>query len=219
MINDYLRIFCLSIIDDLNEKHKKVSFRSEDLKKLSSGYSETDFVFRIGYFFRERVMFEVKESKEESEGSKLGHVDIYVPSKDFKIEVKFAKSHKSEGGKDDNKLPWKQVIPDFNWLKYGLSHGEKHKRAFVIGWFNTAELNKLIQIGGDPGQLPTLGLDKGFFFPFISFDSNTRLTNSVKIDYEKVGKELIVEIPDFDGLMNCLFLGNKEDLFHIAIYY
>ena len=77
MIAEYLRIFCLSIIDDLNEKHKSVPPRSEALKVLSSNYSETDFVFRIGYFFRERVTFESKESKKESQGAPRGAAIYY----------------------------------------------------------------------------------------------------------------------------------------------
>ena len=151
MISEYLRIFCLSIIDDLNEKHRGIAPRSEELKQISREYSETDFAFRVGYFFRERVTFERKESKKESKGSLLGHNDINVPSKDFKIEVKFAKSHKSEDGNDNNKLPWGQVIGDFLWLENEIKNGNKEKRAFIIGWFNTAELNKLIQVGDGKG--------------------------------------------------------------------
>ena len=60
--------------------------------------------------------------------------------------------------------------------------------------------------------------NKVFYFPFISSDENGR-TESVKIDYEKVGKELSIDIPNFDGQLNCLFLGNKEDIFHIALYF
>jgi len=219
MISEYLRIFCLSIIDDLNEKHKGIAPRSEELKRISKDYSETDFAFRIGYFFRERVTFEQKDSKKESKDVLHGHNDVHVPSKDFKIEVKFAKSHKSEGGKDDNKLPWDQVIGDFCWLEQEILHRNKEKRAFVIGWFNTAELNKLIQIGEGGGRHPTVGSDKGLFFPFIDFDTESRRTDTVKINYEKTGKKLKLEKPDFQGEMNCIFLGSQKDLFHIALYY
>jgi hypothetical protein len=219
MLSEYLRIFCLSIIDDLNEKHKGVAPRSEKLKQISKDYSETDFSFRIGYFFRERVTFEQKDSKRESKDVLHGHNDIHVPSKDFKIEVKFAKSHKSESGKDDNKLPWDQVIGDFRWLEQEILHDNKGKRAFVIGWFNTAEINKLIQIGEGGGRHPIVGLDKGLFFPFIDFDTISRRTDTVKINYEKTGEKLKIENPDSCGEMNCIFLGNKEDLFHIALYY
>jgi hypothetical protein len=219
MINEYLRIFCLSIIDDLNEKHKDVPSRTDKLKQISKEYSETDFAFRLGYFFRERATFEQKETKKDSESTIHGHNDIYVPSKDFKIEVKFAKSHKSEDGKDNNKLPWNQVIPDFRWLENEIVNGKKYKRAFVIGWFNTAELNKLIQLGEGRGGAPTFPFDKAVLFPFVTYDTVSKRTDTIIINYDLAGKSLPVEIPEFNGVMNCIFLGQREDLFHTVIYY
>jgi len=219
MLNEYLRIFCLSIIDDLNEKHKGIPSRSEELEQISKGYSETDFSFRVGYFFRERVTFEQKDNKIEAKDAIHGHNDIHVPSKDFKIEVKFAKPHKSVDGKNNNKLPWKQVIGDFRWLENEIVNGKKYKRAFVIGWFNTAELNKLIQLGKGGGSSPSLPIEKEIFFPFITFDTASRRTDTVKINYGLAEKELTICNPNFSGAMNCIFLGQSEDLFHVALYY
>ena len=217
MIEEYLRIFCLSIIDDFNDRYNHVSPRTPELKKISSDYSEKDLAVRIGYYFRDRATFERKDRKGKDD--KKGHNDLQVKSKDFKIEVKYPKAHKSIDGYENNKLPWEQVIPDFNWLQLELTKGHKGKRAFVIGWFNTDELNKLIQIGVGRGAYPKIGSDKGIYFPFVSFDKNTKQTDTVKYDYKKAGKQLVVELSDINEIMNCLFLGNEEDLFHFAIYY
>ena len=222
MIDEYLRIFCLSIIDDLNEKHKDIPARSDELKNISMDYSEADFVFRIGYFFGERAAFERKKQKKTDQDIQE-HVDIFVPSKDFEIEVKFSKPHKSDDGKYNNKLPWEQMVKDFLWLKNEVKKN-KRQRAFVVGWFNTDEFNKLTQLGARQedgkrsGGHPRIDQNKVFYFPFISSDEKG-LTESVKIDYGKVGKELSVDIPNFDGQMSCLLLGNKEDIFHIALYF
>ena len=219
MIEKYLVASCLSIIDDFNEKNLSIGMKvySPELQKKAMDYSETDLTFRIGYFFGHRAEFERTAQK----GRENGKNDIAVPSKDFRIEVKYLKPHKSNSGKNISAaIPWIQVLTDFSWLKSELLLGNKGKRAFIMGWFNTtSKFNQIMQIGKGGGNKPKMDPDKEYYFPFITYNKETRFANTVEYDYKNEIAPLSIKIPDLNVDMNCLFLGSSEDIFHLAIYY
>jgi len=222
MIEKYLVASCLSIIDDFNEEYGNIGAQTPKLREIANEYMGTDLVFKIGYFFGHRATFERTPPKDEPEH--LTHFDITVESKKFKIEVKFLKGQKSAAKNDDkdkgkNKAGWNAIKKDFDWLQKEIEDGRKGKSAFVIGWFNSsAKFNELMQLGVGDGRSPQVGENKEPYFPFITFDPETRKTDTVQYIY-KTETLPSIKIPNFDGEMNCTFLGNQEDIFHIVIYY
>lgn len=222
MIDEFLRIICKLTIYDFNERYQHIQPRSSELIEIASDYMEQDLVARIGYFFRDRATYErqyVKEIKANGK-PKTGHNDLWVKSQDFRLEIKYPKTHKSDGGGEKNKLTWKQHIsPDFEWLQKELLSGHKGKRAFVIGWFNILEFNNLVQLGDRPGNSPLVDTSKEFYFPFITFNQRTRRTDTIRFNYGIADTYLSIDIPDFQETMQCVFLGKETDIFHFAIYF
>jgi len=86
-INQYLLSTCLFIIDELNEQYSNLS--REELKSIADDkFNEMDITVRLGYPFKQMVHYTVGDGKG---GRKVNH-DLYVESKDFKIEIKYLKN-------------------------------------------------------------------------------------------------------------------------------
>ena len=93
-ISQYLLSTCLFTIDELNEQYGGLS--KEELKQIADDkYNEMDITVRLGYPFKQTVHYTVGDGKKN--GSKVNH-DLYVESKDFKIEIKYLKNWKSNSG-------------------------------------------------------------------------------------------------------------------------
>ena len=222
MIDKYLIASCLSILDILNEQYSEVLVRSTKLRKIAKKHSETDLVFKVGHVFRQQAMFERLDiEKGESES---GRNDIAVEYKDFKIEVKYLKVHKSnDGTTDSNKVTWKAIKSDFDWLVSEIEQGHKGKRAFIIGWFNATERfadQMQLALSTKLGNLANqVAQDRIFYFPFVKYDTKTNDTQTIEYIYEDNIDSLAVFVPGTDVELDCVFFGNKEDVFHIAMYY
>ena len=219
MIDKYLIASCLSIIDDFNEQYEGIDVCSEKLKNISVDYSEQDIVFKIGYFFGRRAMFE--RPAPEKGNKEDGKNDIVVESKNIKIEVKSLKVQKSnKGNTRSNKTMWGAIKNDFDWFKSEIEQGCKGKRAVIIGWFNATErfteqmqLALSIKKGNKAFQT---NQEKVFYFPFVKYDKQTNDTRSL---YGTNLEPWIVKNPNSKTAMKCIFLGKKTDIFHLALYY
>ena len=213
---------CLFIIDDFNERYQGIPIHSEALRKEADNFSEADLVVRIGYPFRQMANFVMQSSK----GKKENGNDIIVKSKDFRIEVKFLDTYESGRGRKTNKSPWGPILEDFQWLMKEIQDGNKDKRAFIIGWFNaTDRFSQQIQLGlktttgRSPGSHPVVDLAKIQYLPFINYEPGTKSTASVTYRYENAFIQQQLNIPGYIPIINCLFLGRPEDVFHLAIYF
>ena len=218
-IEKYLLSTCLFVIDDFNDELQKVKVQSPQLEKIADSFSEADLVFRVGYPFGHRAKFSMQTAKGKSKGSN----DIEIKSKGFKIEVKFLKRYKSNtGNTSSNKIMWKQIQDDFNWLQKQIENGQKGQCAFVIGWFNSTErFSQQIQLGAKSGgRTQTISKEKELYFPFIRYDQETRNTQSIDYRYEEAlnPSKLLLSMIN-NETMHCVFLGQPEDKFHMAIYY
>ena len=193
---------------------------SPELDEVSKKSSELNLVFRIGYPFGHRAAYSVQTDK----GNKKGFSDIEVKSKNFKIEVKFLKKHKSnDGSTNSGKMGWQPIQDDFDWLQGEIEAGNKGQCAFIMGWYNTTKrFSELVQIGRDRIEKSKdfkVSPDKVSYFPFITWDA-TGNTKSVTYKYENAVEEN--ELPillKFNRNMHCIFLGQPDDKFHMAIYY
>ena len=87
-ISQYLLSTCLYTIDEFNEQYGHLS--KDELKKIADEkFNEMDITVRLGYPFKQMVHYTVGDLKKK--GSKVNH-DLYVESKDFKVEIKYLKS-------------------------------------------------------------------------------------------------------------------------------
>lgn len=220
MISKYLLSTCLFVIDDFNERYKEIPVQSQELIDTAYGYTEADLVVRIGYPFRQMAKFVMQTSRTKEEGN-----DIVVESKDFRMEVKYLKTQKSELQKDSNKSHgWKQIHEDFGWLMKEIKNQKKDKRAVILGWFNcTKSFSNLMPLGVSDrkaersGHAWSIDNEKFIFFPFLGYDK--KFTDSVVYRYELAFEPQRINLPDFPAQLNCLFLGKADDKFHMAIYY
>lgn len=217
MIEKYLLSTCLFVIDDFNEQYKKFSIQSNELNEEAIGYSEADLVVRIGYPFRQMAKFVMQTSKGKNSGN-----DIVVPSKDFRIEVKYLRTQKSDSGTQTNKSQgWDDIKADFNWLMDEIEKQNKGKRAFIIGWFNsTKSFSNQMPLGvSEPrGRTRQIDIDKYMFFPFLNHDPTKGTTDCITYRYDVAFEPLLLNISGFNEQLHCLFLGQAIDKFHIAIY-
>ncbi|KSU64632.1 hypothetical protein AS034_02000 [[Bacillus] enclensis] len=110
-IDQYLISNCLFIIDEFNERFNYVNDKSELKDIADSGFSEADLTVRLGYPFRQMAKFNMQGPDTR---------DIIVDSKDFLIEVKFLRNFQRGGGKA-NKITWKEIKKDFDWLYTEIS--------------------------------------------------------------------------------------------------
>lgn len=97
-ISQYLLSTCLYTIDELNEQYSRLT--KEKLKSIADDkFNEMDITVRLGYPFKQMVHYTVGDAKPK--GSKVNH-DLYVESKEFKIEIKYLKNWKSTVGTSSN---------------------------------------------------------------------------------------------------------------------
>ncbi len=220
-IDQYLLSTCLFIIDEFNELYKDLS--KEELKKIADErYNEMDICVRIGYPFRHMAHYTVGDTR--SKAAVKVNYDIYVQSKDFKIEVKYLKNWKSSSGTNSASKNWRVYQDDFNWLSKEIEEGNKGKRAFVIGWFNCVNnFSSLIQLGDGKtaGSRPLASEEKICYFPFLKKRSVPTYTSDLFYNYNNAAYKAMTVSPigELDVDYSCLFLGNEEDKFHFAIYY
>ena len=213
-IEQYLLSTCLFIIDEINEQYKNET--KEQLRELSNNrYNEMDITVRLGYPFKQMVHYTVGDK-----GNKKSNHDLYVESKDFKIEVKFPKNWKSKSGVYNNKKLWSEYQKDFEWLFNEIKNGHKGKRAFIIGWFNCADyFSQIIQLGTETGLNPILNEERFSYFLKKLKASPTRV-NDLAYNYHDAYQKLSMNIIGNEVVdCNCIFLGNEEDKFHFALYY
>lgn len=216
-ISQYLLSTCLFTIDELNEQYKGLS--KDELKKVANEkFNEMDITVRLGYPFKQMVHYTVGDNKRG--GSKVNH-DLFVESKDFKIEIKYLKNWSSAAGTKSNSKTWNEYQKDFNWLIEEIESGYKHKRAFVIGWFNCVDsISQYLQLGSGGGSKPLINEERVAYFPFLRKIKSPTYTSDLAYNYERAYKELSLDlIGDRNPNCNCLFLGNEEDIFHFAIFY
>lgn len=214
-IEQYLLSTCLFIIDEFNELYNGIE--KEELRRIANEkYNEMDITVKLGYPFRQMVHYTVGDKNDK----KSNH-DLFIESKEYKIEVKFPKNWMCGSGTYSNKKQWSEYQLDFEWLFNEITNGNKGKRAFVIGWFNCVEtFSQLIQLGWGKGSKPLLNEERICYFPFLR---KTRIPTYVA-DLTYNYKQAYIQIPlnlvgNEDGNCNCIFLGNEEDSFHFAIYF
>lgn len=216
MIDKYLISNCLFIIDEFNEMYKNTS--NEELKNIANKeYSEADLVVRLGYPFRQMATFNMQGI------SAISGNDIVVKSKDYKIEVKLLRNWRSSKSDSDeyfsNSMPWNHISKDFDWISNEIKFGNQGKRAVVIGWFNTVErFSQIVQLGKGKGRFPDIALDRLDYFPFLH---RTGLkTNNIVYQYSLAYHVQTIKIPGYlDGTLNCMFFGQPDDKFHLALYW
>jgi len=218
-IEQYLLSTCLFVIDDFNEKYADCKDKAELKLEAMERFTEADLVVRIGYPFRQMARFVMQSSKGKNEDGN----DIIVDSKGFRVEVKYLKPQLTDSGTSSGKGNWGPIQEDFEWLMGEIDNGQKHKRAFVIGWFNcTDRFSELMQLGSMEikGRLRKIDTYKERFFShFINYDPISRYTNTITYKYINAYDPCSLSIPGFNGQLHSLFLGRKSDKFHIAIYF
>lgn len=216
-ISQYLLSTCLFIIDELNEQYNKLT--KEDLKIIADEkFNEMDITVRLGYPFKQMVHYTVGDSKRI--GSKLNH-DLFIESKDFKIEIKYLKNWSSGSGTKSVSKTWVEYQQDFDWLFEEINNGYKNKRAFVIGWFNCVDsISQYLQLGSGVGSRPLINEERVAYFPFLRKLKSPTYTSDLVYNYERAYKELSLDlIGKTNPNCNCLFLGNENDVFHFAVFY
>ena len=215
-IEQYLLSTCLFTIDELNEQYGKL-FKEELKRVADEKFNEMDITVRLGYPFKQMVHYTVGDS---GRGNKMNH-DLFVESKDFKIEIKYLKNWKCKSGTNSASKTWKEYQKDFDWLIEEIENNKKNKRAFVIGWFNCVDsLAQYIQLGAGPGGKPLINEERMAYFPFLRKLKTPTYTCDLDYNYERAYKELSLDlIGSYTPNCNCLFLGNEKDVFHFALYY
>lgn len=217
-ISQYLISTCLFIIDELNEQYKELS--PQELKLVADKkFNEMDITVKIGYPFRHTAHYTVGD-KDKRGQAKSNH-DIYVESKDFKIEIKYLKNWKSSSKTPSNSALWSTYQADFDWLFSEIDNGQKGKRAFVIGWFNCVDyFAQLIQLGESSGMTPLINEKRVCYFPFLRKTTHPTHTRDLVYNYALAYEEQAVSlISQNQGDYKCVFVGNEKDVFHFAVYF
>ena len=207
---------CLFTIDELNEQYRELS--KEELKQIADNkYNEMDITVRLGYPFKQMVHYTMGNDKKNS---KVNH-DLFVESKEFKIEIKYLKNWKSHAGTNSASKPWVEYQRDFNWLIEEIENGNKYKRAFVIGWFNCVDsITQFLQLGTGVGSKPLVNEERLAYFPFLKKIKVPTYTSDIAYNYDSAYTELKLNlIGETNPNCNCLFLGNENDVFHFAVFY
>ncbi|ERI90966.1 hypothetical protein HMPREF1982_03528 [Clostridiales bacterium oral taxon 876 str. F0540] len=218
MIDKYLISTCLFIIDEFNDRFKGIS--KEKTKEIAdTEFTEADLVVRLGYPFKQMANFNMQGTDR----------DIVVKQKDFIIEVKYLRNFNSysESSKKknktyrSNKTIWEDAFEkDYSWLCNEIKNGKKGNRAFVIGWFNAVNsFSELMQLGESRGCMPEINKERIQLFPFLKYNPQTNKTKDITYAYNRDFKEYSIHIEGHNYEVNCMFLGNSEDIFHFAIYF
>lgn len=214
-IEKYFLSTCLFTIDEFNEMYKTLS--KEELKEIADNeYNEMDICVKIGSPFK-NVHYTVGDGKKGK--IKVNH-DLYIKSKDFKVEVKYLKNWTAGNGGKCASKSWTEYQDDFDWLEDELKKN-KGKRAFIIGWFNCVDkFSQLIQLGGTRGGRPLVDESRLVYFPFLQRAYKPTYTKDLVYNYDCSYEEIKVKLKGRRRhCMNCIFLGNEQDKFHFAIYY
>lgn len=217
-ISQYIISTCLFITDELNAQYKGLT--PQELKIIADEkFNEMDITVKIGYPFRNTAHYTVGDTVKSGQ-AKSNH-DIFVESKDFKIEIKYLKNWKSASKTSSNSALWSTYQADFDWLFSEIDNGYKDKRAFVIGWFNCVEyFAQLIQLGEGSGKSPLVNEKRVCYFPFLRKTAHPTYTRDLAYNYSLAYEEQAVSlISKTQGDYRCVFIGNETDVFHFAVYY
>jgi hypothetical protein len=218
-IAQYLMSTCLLIIDEFNEYYSHTSSVVELKRIADTNFSEMDITSRIGYPFRSMAHFVSGNPKDKIECAPKSNHDIVIESKQFNIEVKFAKNWKCKSGTFSGSATWDNYQKDFNWLLREVQT-RKNQSAFIIGWFNVVpSLGSLIQLGSSAGSKPMASDEKLRFFPFLNGEGNSKQSNNLIYRYDNAYEPFSINIFGYRTILNCIFLGQQTDRFHFAIYY
>lgn len=215
-IDQYLLSPCLLIIDELNMMYR--DYEIPKLKEIADKkFNEMDITAKLGYYFTHMVHYTIGDGG--SKGVKINH-DLYIESKEFKIEIKIAKNWKGTCGSYSASKTWKEYQDDFDWLMNEIDGGNKGKVAFVIGWFNcTKSLAQLIQLGTGKGGHPLVNEERLRYFPFLYRPNIPTYTADLQYDYSAAYTQERLNLIGRKGEYSCIFFGNEKDCFHIACYY
>ena len=219
MIDEYLELICSLLIDQFNMRYKHYS--KEDFRlEANNRYVERDWVYKIGEPFKELAYYEVQDVNNSQ-----SHHDICIPSKDFIMEIKYLKNWDSASKTKSVSKKWETYEKDFLWLESEIMAGNKMKRAFVIVWCNCIDyFGQVMQLGTSRGTKSPVNKERLVYFPFIMSHTKTSgeiYSKDLVYNYEKKFPcQLDLNIIGKGNVnMDCLFLGNKDDCLHIAIYY
>ena len=216
-ISQYLVSICLLIIDEFNELYGEKDQAA--LRTIANEeFNEMDITVKLGYPFQHTVHYTIGDSTSKI---RQNH-DLFVKSKDFRIEVKFLKNWKNNTGHQTQSKTWAEYQKDFDWLFKEIDDGKKDKRAFVIGWFNCVDhFSSLMQLGSENGRNPPVNEERVCYFPFLrKTKANPHTYDLVymySIAYEAIPIQLTGEV-ERTGKYECIFLGQKTDKFHFAIF-
>ena len=213
-IDKYFISNCLFTIDEFNEMYKSLS--KEELKEIADNdYNEMDICVKIGSPFK-NLHYTVGDRNGKI---KVNH-DLYIKSKDFKVEVKYLKNWTAGNGGKCASKSWAEYQADFDWLEDEIRKS-KGKRAFIIGWFNCVDrFSQLIQLGCTKGVKPLVDENRLIYFPFLKRVSTPTYTKDLVYNYDYSYEEMKVKLRGRRRYsMNCMLIGNKNDKFHFAIYY
>lgn len=219
-VDQYLTATCLSIIDEFNILYR--GYSQDKLKKeADEKFNEMDITVRVGYPFKQTVHYTVGEGAKTKKEQKINH-DLYVEQRNFKIEIKYLKNWVSTSDTRSVSKKWSVFQQDFDWLMDEIDSGNKGKVAFVIGWFNCVEtFSQLIQLGRGNGGYPLVNESRLCYFPFLKKGKEPTRTKDLEYNYESYAykKIRLNQIGTRSGEYNCMFIGNKNDSFHFAMYY
>lgn len=219
-IEQYLIGTCLSIIDEFNILYEKYTW--EQLKKeADEKYNEMDITVKVGYSFKQTVHYTVGEKETNKKQEKINH-DLYVKQRDFKIEIKYLKNYTSSSDTKTASKNWCVFQQDFDWLMDEIDANNKGKVAFVIGWFNCIDsFSQVMQLGKGRGAYPLVNENRLCYFPFLKNGKVPARTKDLEYNYDTCAykEKNINQIGTRGGEYNCMFLGNRNDRFHFAIYY
>lgn len=218
-IDQYIIADCLFIIDEFN-----ILYKDYDIKKLKKiadeEFNEMDITVRIGYPFKQTAHYTAVDNKKGKNVQKINH-DIYIEQHDFKIEVKYLRNWISTSDTWSVSKNWKAFQKDFDWLMDEIDNKGRGKTAFIIGWFNCVDsFSSLIQLGKGRGAYPLADARKISYFPFLKKDKEPIRAKELQYNYEKAYRVLPLDLITTRNIeYNCVFLGNRKDCFHFAIYY
>lgn len=220
-IDQYLVANCLYMIDEFNMLYK--GWDKPKLKiEADEKFNEMDITVRLGYPFKQNAHYTAGESGRIKKAQKINH-DLYIGQRDFRIEVKYLKNWISSANTRAASKSWSVFQQDFDWLMDEIDNGKAGKVAFVIAWFNCVEsFSQLIQLGTGNGAYPLADERKLAYFPFlIKKDKNApKQTKNLTYDYVNAYTESTVRISsERKGKYRCMFIGEKDDKFHFALYY
>jgi hypothetical protein len=220
MIDKYLESICRIIVDEFNliSRHERLVSNSMKARYAVTNIHEEDIVFRLGFVFRQMARY-------RSRGA-----DIQVPYKEFEIQVKYLRywytDKESYTGR--NKLSWKHIKKDYEWLFKNIKDGRKGKCAFVVCWSPAIPWNELIPLGIEGGANPTVNPSRIGLFPFL--DSPGGGFDNVKRDDTKtegrfplpiiIDGSVDFELPTrAEHHVDWKLYGTSADMLNILVYY